>query len=103
MTPPYDRTVIVTPLADVSVKRSTATPSGVVPNDSRRMPAGSADEDDGDRVDMDGSWSADQADASPMAVASTVSGVHSAIGRAGDSRPRHITARRSHSPNSSGR
>src|SRR5258705_11685774 len=103
MTPPYDRTVMVTPLADVSVKRSTVTPSGVVPNDSRRMRAGSADEDDGDRVDIDASWSSDQAEASPMAVASTVSGVHSAIGLAGDNRPRHITARRSHSPNSSRR
>src|SRR4051812_40688209 len=103
MTPPYDSTDIVTPLADVSVKRSTETPSGVVPNDSRRTPGGSAEADDGDGVDMKVSWSSDQADASPMAVASTDSGVHSAIGRASDRRPRHITARRSHSPNSSGR
>src|SRR5256885_1890772 len=39
----------------------------------------------------------------PIAVASTVSGVHCSIGRAGESRPRLITASRSHTPNSSGR
>jgi len=37
------------PLADASVKRSTAVPSGVVPNGSRIMPAGSAEDE---RVDM---------------------------------------------------
>ena len=39
----------------------------------------------------------------PIAVANTVSGVHCPIGRAGESRPRLITASRSHSSNSSGR
>ena len=39
----------------------------------------------------------------PIAASRTVSGVHSATGRAGPRRPRLITARRSHTPRSSGR
>jgi hypothetical protein len=41
--------------------------------------------------------------APPIAVAKTVSGVHCSIGRAGDKRPRLMTASRWHSPNNSGR
>ena len=39
----------------------------------------------------------------PIAASRTVSGVHSATGRAGQRRPRLITASRSHTPRSSGR
>ena len=39
----------------------------------------------------------------PIAASRTVSGVHSATGRAGPRRPRLITASRSHTPRSSGR
>src|SRR6187455_766867 len=42
MTPPYESTAIVTPLAEVSVKRSTARPSAMVPNGSRRTPTDEA-------------------------------------------------------------
>src|SRR6185436_2132742 len=40
MTPPYESTAMVTPLAEVRVKRSTARPSAVVPNGSRWTPTG---------------------------------------------------------------
>src|SRR2546429_680192 len=48
-------------------------------------------------------YSAGHGPGSPIAVANTVCGVQSSIGLAADSRPLLITAKRSHSPNSSGR